>query len=164
MREKKGAAVRWGFAKATGDYLIMMDADGSHGVDEINQIIKKLKEGYDVVMPSRFMQGGGSEDITGLRLFGNNFYKFWVRLFWKVSYTDICYGFRGFTKEGLARLGLKADDFDIELEISIKTAKKSLKYVEIPSFEKARKHGQGKLNFWTSLTLDKRILVELLDG
>ena len=140
----------------------MMDADDAHSKSEVIEVINKIEEGYDVCMPSRFLQGGGSEDITKLRIFGNNFYKFWVKLFWKVSYSDICYGFRGFNKKSLDYLKLESDGFDIELEIAIKIAKLGLKYIEIPSIERRRKHGKGKLTFWTSLTLDKRVLLELL--
>lgn len=158
----KGASLRKGFGASSAEIIIMMDADESHDADEAKQIINTIKQGYDVCMPSRFIEGGGSEDITRLRVFGNNFYKLLVKIFWGQSYTDICYGFRGFSKDAIRRLKLEADGFDIELEISIKTAKNRLKYKEIPSYEKARKHGKGKLTFWTSLLLDKRILKELL--
>ncbi|MFH1055139.1 MAG: glycosyltransferase family 2 protein [Candidatus Altiarchaeota archaeon] len=158
----KGSALRRGFAEASGDIIVMLDADEAHGRDEVIKVIDKIREGYAVCMPSRFLLGGGSEDITPLRVIGNDFYKFWVRLFWGVSYTDICYGFRGFTRAAIQTLNLQADGFDIETEIAIKTAKKKLKYTEIPSKEGKRKHGQGKLNFWTSLTIDKRIIKELL--
>jgi len=158
----KGSALRKGFSEATGDLIIMMDADDAHNKGEVVEVIKKLNEGYDVCMPSRFMSGGGSEDITSLRVFGNNFYKFWVKLFWGASYSDICYGFRGFSRKALESLKLESDGFDIETEISIKTAKRKLKHIEIPSMEGKRKHGKGKLTFWTSLTIDKRVLLELL--
>ena len=158
----KGSAVITGLDSALGDVLVMMDADGSHHRKEVFEIIRVIEDGFDVCMPSRFMEGGGSDDITGLRVFGNNFYKFWVWLFWGILYTDICYGFRGFSRKAYDKLGLSAEGFDIELEISIKTAKKNLRYKEIPSFELERRSGEGKLNFWTSLLLDKRILLELL--
>lgn len=157
----KGSALRAGFKLATGDIIISMDADEANNKSEINDIISRIEEGYDVCMPSRFMRGGISDDITPLRVVGNNFYKFWVKLIWGVSYTDICYGFRGFRRKALAQLDLKADGFDIETEIGIKTAKRRLKYIEIPSHEGKRLHGSGKLTFWTSLILDKRILIEL---
>ena len=157
----KGSALRKGFHESSNDIIIMMDADNAHNRSEVIDVIKKINEGYDVCMPSRFMGAGGSDDITKFRIFGNNFYKFLVKLFWGVSYSDICYGFRGFSREALDTLRLEANGFDIELEIAIKTAKKKLKYIEIPSKEGKREYGEGKLNFWTSLTLDKRILLEL---
>ncbi|MFH0862306.1 MAG: glycosyltransferase family 2 protein [Candidatus Altiarchaeota archaeon] len=159
----KGSAVRKGFSEARGGIVVMVDADCSHRPEEVAKAVKKIREGYDVCMPSRFMEGGGSEDITPLRVFGNGFYKFWVRLFWGVSYTDICYGFRAFSRSALKKLDLSADGFDLEVEIAIKTAKKGLKFVEIPSLELKRKSGSGKLGFWTSLVLDRRILLELFD-
>jgi glycosyltransferase involved in cell wall biosynthesis len=158
----KGSAIRAGLATARGRYLIMMDADDSHNPDEIPAIVRKLKEGYGIVMPSRFIDAGKSDDISGFRTFGNNFYRFWIRLLWHTDYTDVCYGFRGLTREAYKRMGLEADGFDIDIEMSIKTIKHGLKYVELPSHERQRHSGEAKLGFWTSLTLDKRVLKELL--
>jgi glycosyltransferase involved in cell wall biosynthesis len=158
----KGSALRAGFREATGDIVVMIDADEANGWAEVAKVIELVGEGYDVVMPSRFMAGGGSDDITPLRAFGNSFYKFWLRILWGVSFTDICYGFRGFKREALNRLNLKSDGFDIETEISIRTVKEKLRFIEVPSKEGRRRFGSGKLSFWTSLTIDKRILLELL--
>jgi glycosyltransferase involved in cell wall biosynthesis len=158
----KGSALRKGFAHASGGVVIMMDADGAHSAGEIAAVVGKVREGFDVCMPSRFMAGGGSDDITPLRVVGNDFYRFWIGLLWGVAYTDVCYGFRGFSREALDLLRLDADGFDIEAEIAIKTAKLGLKFAEIPSRERARVYGLGKLGFWTSLTIDRRVLLELL--
>jgi glycosyltransferase involved in cell wall biosynthesis len=158
----KGSAIRKGFEHSSGDIVVMMDADEAHRRQDVQAAISKIAEGYDICMPSRFMPGGGSEDITPLRVFGNNFYKFWVRLLWGGKYTDICYGFRSFSKKAIDELTLTSDGFDIELEISIKAAKRRLRYIEIPSMERKRKYGSGKLTFWSSLILDRRILIELL--
>ncbi|HEX7069393.1 MAG TPA: glycosyltransferase family 2 protein, partial [Rhodothermales bacterium] len=70
-RPGKGAALRAGFAAATGDYVVMLDADGSMDPAEIDRYVERLDEGYDLVKGSRFLPGGGSVDITRLRAIGN---------------------------------------------------------------------------------------------
>ncbi len=63
----KGSALIKGAKMASGDFIIMMDADLSHRAEEIRNLYDKLNDGYDVVMGSRFMEGGGSDDITVFR-------------------------------------------------------------------------------------------------
>src|SRR5579862_2460504 len=59
-RRGKGAAIRAGFAAATGDIIVMIDADGSTDPREMHRFIAALKDGSDFVKGSRYMQGGGS--------------------------------------------------------------------------------------------------------
>ena len=60
----KGSALRTGFFAATGDIIVMMDADGSMAPQEIRHYLHFLRNGYDFVKGSRFIGGGGSLDIT----------------------------------------------------------------------------------------------------
>ena len=69
----KGSALRTGFLAATGDVIVMMDADGSMAPQEISHFLHFLANGYDFVKGSRFIAGGGSLDITPLRRLGNRF-------------------------------------------------------------------------------------------
>lgn len=141
----KGSALIKGVEMAEGDYIIMMDADWSHRVEEIGLLIEGLEVGYDFCMGSRFIQGGGSEDITFIRRLGNKLFVHIVNLFFGTNYSDLCYGYRAFRKEVFKKLDLKSKGFSIETEISIRAAKNRLRILEVPSFEKKRKHGEGKL-------------------
>src|SRR5438477_1166549 len=67
----KGDALRIGFAAATGDIIVMIDADGSTDPAEIPSYVEALLNGYDFAKGSRFLKGGGSSDITPLRSLGN---------------------------------------------------------------------------------------------
>src|SRR5438309_1192899 len=67
----KGSALRAGFANATGDVIVMIDADGSMEPAEISRHLALLDSGFDLVKGSRFMAGGDSTDITGIRRLGN---------------------------------------------------------------------------------------------
>ena len=69
----KGSALRSGFLAATGDIIVMMDADGSMAPQEIRHYLHFLTNGYDFVKGSRFIAGGGSLDITPFRRLGNRF-------------------------------------------------------------------------------------------
>lgn len=141
----KGSALIKGVQVCTGDYIIMMDADWSHRVEELGLLIEGLEVGYDFCMGSRFIQGGGSDDMTFIRRLGNKFFVHIVNIFFGTNYSDLCYGYRAFRKEVFKDLNLKSTGFSIETEISIKAAKNKLRILEVPSFEKQRKHGEGKL-------------------
>jgi len=142
----KGYALRLGMKKAEGDIVVTMDADCSNLSSELGLLIEGIKAGFDVCMGSRFIQGGGTEDMPWYRVLGNKFFVFIVNLIWNMNYSDLCYGYRSFRKNCIKKLGLKSDGFGIETEISIKAAKRKLRVLEIPSYEKGRMHGSGKLN------------------
>jgi glycosyltransferase involved in cell wall biosynthesis len=141
----KGAALMKGLRAAKGDVLIAMDADLSHEPKELKLLIDAIDIGYDVCTGSRFIIGGGSEDIPFIRVIGNKFFVFLVNLLFGSNYTDMCYGYRSFRKGVPQRLGLREKGFGIETEINIKAIKKGLKVIEVPSSEKRRAAGEGKL-------------------
>lgn len=141
----KGSALRKGMKEASGDIIITMDADCSHAAKEIGLLIEGIICGFDICLGSRFIQGGGTEDMPWYRKLGNKFFVFLVNFLWRARYSDLCYGYRSFRKEVVKTLDLKENGFGIETEIAIKAAKKKLKVLEVPSFEKTRKHGEGKL-------------------
>ena len=160
----KGSALRKGLKEAKNDIVISMDADNSMLSDELYLLIAGIQAGYDVCMGSRFIQGGGTEDMSLLRKFGNKFFVSLVNIFWKTNYSDLCYGYRSFKKSSIDKIGLKSDDFGIETEISIKSAKLGLKVLEVPSFEKTRTYGDGKLRtFSDGITILKTITNELFN-
>jgi glycosyltransferase involved in cell wall biosynthesis len=141
----KGSAIMRGFRAAKGDIIVSMDADLSHEPKELRLLIDAIEIGYDLCTGSRFLTGGGSEDIPPLRVFGNKFFVLMVNVLFGAHYTDMCYGYRSFRKGALERLGLKETGFGIETEINIKAVKEGLKVIEIPSTEKKRAFGEGKL-------------------
>src|SRR6266567_2461780 len=70
-RRGKGNALACGFAAATGDIIVMIDADGSADPAEIPRFVSALLDGADFAKGTRFAEGGGSSDITRLRRLGN---------------------------------------------------------------------------------------------
>lgn len=142
----KGAAMKTGFESASGDLIVMMDADGSHDPGEISALLEPVLDGYDVSKGSRLLPGGGSDDFTAFRKLGNKMFVTMVNMMYGADYTDMCYGFRAFKREALEKMCCRASGFEIETEQSIRMKKAGLKIKEVPSFEARRKNGNSRLN------------------
>jgi hypothetical protein len=137
----------------------MMDADGSMDPEEIPIFVEPLLNGYDVAKGSRIL--GGSEDLTLFRRFGNFCFVTLVNVLYDTDYTDLCYGYRAFTREAMGRMKLKSNGFDVETEQSILMKKLGLKVYEVPSYERKRMHGVGNLRTFRD---GWRILMRILKG
>ena len=144
----KGAALRAGFAAASGDIIVMLDADGSTSPDEIDSFIAALQDGAEFVKGSRHMAGGGSDDLTLVRSAGNLFFTGLVNLLYGRRFTDLCYGYCAFWRHALERLDLAADGFEIETELALSAVKANLDIREVPSHERLRRAGTSNLNAW----------------
>lgn len=141
----KGAALRAGFAVATGDIIVMIDADGSMDAGEIPAFVGALLAGADFAKGSRFIQGGGTVDMEWYRRLGNHCLRLLVSLGFGGNYSDLCYGYNAFWTRSLPRLNLDADGFEIETQMNIRALQANLRIMEVPSFEQLRKHGTSNL-------------------
>lgn len=142
----KGAALQAGFKAATGEIIIVMDADGSHDPREIPQFLTRLVEGADFVKGSRFAIGGGTTDMPRYRKTGNWALTLLVNLLFNVTFTDLCYGYLAFWRDCLDSIDLAGvEGFEIDAAVYTRAAKARLRLVEVPSFEGYRFHGHGKL-------------------
>jgi glycosyltransferase involved in cell wall biosynthesis len=142
----KGNALACGFAAATGDILVMLDADGSTRPDEIPRFIEVLECGADFAKGSRRLEGGGSADFSFLRRAGNRFFSALVNALYGTRYTDLCYGYNAFWRRCLRQIALDCDGFEVETLINIRACKAELIVVEVPSFEEKRIAGASKLS------------------
>ncbi|WP_158292928.1 MULTISPECIES: glycosyltransferase family 2 protein [Kribbella] len=171
----KGAALRTGFERATGDFIVAIDADGSMEPAEIEYYVAALHQGYDLVKGSRQLRAGGSLDLTLVRRLGNGALVGAVNLMWGSSFSDLCYGYFGLRRDKLELLGLTSGGFEIETEIAVRAVEAGLRIAEVPSVELLRQHGLSHLNAWTDgwrilrllarerLPLARRPLVDALD-
>jgi glycosyltransferase involved in cell wall biosynthesis len=141
----KGDAMRRGFEAATGDIVVAMDADGSTDPAEIPLYIGALLGGADFVRGSRYLQGGGSADLSILRSLGNVALVALVRLLYRNSFSDLCYGYTAFWRRLLLVLQPDAGGFEIEAQMSIRALARGLKVYEVPSFELVRINGRSSL-------------------
>jgi glycosyltransferase involved in cell wall biosynthesis len=141
----KGSALRTGFLAATGDIIVMMDADGSMAPQEIRHYLHFLTNGYDFVKGSRFVVGGGSLDITTFRRLGNRFLLAVFNTLYDADLTDLCYGFCAFHRRYLELLALSATGFEIEAEMVVQAMQAGLRIAEVPSLELPRRAGKSNL-------------------
>jgi glycosyltransferase involved in cell wall biosynthesis len=142
----KGAALRAGFAAATGDIVAMIDADGSTDPWELRRFVDALEAGADFVKGSRLVKGGGSADFTMLRRAGNRGFVLLVNLLYGSRFTDLCYGFCAFWRRHLDALELTANGFEIETQLVLSAVKAKLQIAEVPSVELPRRAGKSNLS------------------
>ena len=174
-RHGKGNAIACGFAAATGDIIAMVDADGSADPSEIPRFVEVLLGGADFAKGSRFVDGGGSADITRIRRLGNRFFGVFFNICYGASYSDLCYGFNVFWRSHVSALDLDVtspppeksdgrlwgDGFEIETLIHIRIVKAGLIVTEVPSFEHRRIHGASNLStFGDGIRVLRTIITE----
>jgi glycosyltransferase involved in cell wall biosynthesis len=145
-RRGKGAALRAGFEAATGDYVVMLDADGSMDPTEIGSFIAALDEGADLAKGSRFLSEGGTADMTVLRYLGNRVLLALANLLFGSGHTDLCYGYAAFRREAVHGLGLSATGFEIETQLYLRSTRSGLVVTEVASFEAPRRNGTSNLH------------------
>jgi glycosyltransferase involved in cell wall biosynthesis len=154
-RKGKGNALACGFAAASGDIIVMIDADGSTDPAEIPRFVGALISGKDFAKGSRFVQGGGSSDITRIRRLGNWGLNTLVNVLFATKYTDLCYGYNAFWSDCLevmdlpnteARYPQWGDGFEIESLINVRVAASGMQIAEVSSYELDRIHGVSNLN------------------
>ncbi|OBC16609.1 glycosyl transferase [Mycobacterium sp. 852013-50091_SCH5140682] len=154
-RRGKGNALACGFEVATGDIIVMIDADGSTDPAEIPLFVETLVAGADFAKGSRFTEGGGSADITRIRRLGNRFLNQLVNVLFDMDYTDLCYGYNAFWRRCLDVISMPdvaadgpqwGDGFEVETLINVRLAAHGAKIVEVASYESSRIHGVSNLN------------------
>ncbi|QIG43551.1 glycosyltransferase family 2 protein [Nocardioides anomalus] len=158
-RKGKGNALAAGFARVTGDIVVMFDADGSADPAEISRFVDALKQGADFAKGSRYVAGGGSADITRIRSLGNRFLNGLFNIGWRSRYSDLCYGYNAFWADLIPLLDLPdhkapapangkmlwGDGFEIETVINCRFAAAGVSITEVPSVEKLRMFGESNL-------------------
>lgn len=160
QRQKgKGAALRAGFAAASSDIIVMIDADGSTDPREIPLFVEALKAGADFAKGSRHMEGGDSIDFTPIRRLGNLGFVTLGNLLYGTSFTDLLYGYAAFWRSDLEDLCLDADGFEIETQLCVNAVKAGMEIVEVPSIELERRAGVSNLDAWKD---GRRVLKTML--
>lgn len=144
----KGSALRAGFAVATSDIIVTIDADGSTDPREIPRFVEALKNGADFAKGSRHMVGGGSGDFTLIRRLGNLLFVAMSNLLYGHQFTDLLYGYVAFWRSDLLALNLTATGFEIETQLVLNAAKAGMRISEVPSHELPRRAGASNLNAW----------------
>ena len=105
-RRGKGNALAAGFARVTGDIVVMFDADGSADPAEIVRFVEALKAGADFAKGSRYTAGGGSADITPVRSSATGSSTRIFNIGFRTRYSDLCYGYNAFWADLIPLLDL----------------------------------------------------------
>lgn len=156
-RTGKGNALACGFAIATGDVIVMYDADGSADPAEIPLFVKALTAGADFAKGTRFAKEGGSDDITAVRRLGNGMLNLITNRLMGTRFTDLCYGYNAFWRDLLDTIALPpidlpaatrqwGDGFEVETLINCRIASSGSLITEVPSFERDRLYGETNLS------------------
>lgn len=144
----KGAAIRVGFAEASGDILLIQDADLEYSPRDYPNLIEPILDGRaDVVYGSRFL-GGPQRVHLFWHYVGNKFLTLLSDMITNLKLTDIETCYKVFRSEVLQGMNLRSNRFDIEPEITAKVAKKKWRIYEVPISYAGRSYDEGKKITW----------------
>ncbi len=146
----KGAALRCGVRAATGDIVVLMDADGSTDPTEIPTFVVALMCGADYAKGSRFLQGAGTDDMPLFRQLGNGGLTWLTNILFRTRYSDITYGYNAVWRKHADALALDINGWACEIIGNIRAAKNGLRIVEVPSYERNRIAGEAKLGTFSA--------------
>ena len=140
----KGAAIRTGFEIATGDFLVIQDADLEYDPRDIPQLIQPLLRGEaDVVYGSRFI-GDEVQDESWIHRLGNAVLTGASNLFSGLKLTDMETCYKAFKQEALKNVKIEQDRFGLEPELTAKLARQGFKFAEVPIHYDSRGYDEGK--------------------
>ena len=133
-----------GLRVATGDVIIPFSPDGNSVPERIPELVRKIQEGYDMVIASRYCQGAKSQDDDFISAFGNWMFTTMINLLFGGRYTDSLVMFRAWKREIVEAFKISPSLAGFEPQLSIECAKKKLRVAEIPGEEPKRIGGETK--------------------
>jgi dolichol-phosphate mannosyltransferase len=148
----KGAAIRQSLGLVETEFVVFMDADGSHDAHDTPKLVAPRVDGTaDLCVGSRF--AGGSDELSVsigqlIRTIGNILMNIAINNRWNVELTDTLNGFRAVRRDAALRVGLKENSHTIEQEMVMKILRHGMKVVNAPTHEYKRRFGESHIRIW----------------
>ncbi|CCY25029.1 putative glycosyltransferase [Brachyspira sp. CAG:484] len=145
----KGAALRTGFKNATGDIIVIQDADLEYDPSDYSPLIKLILDGHaDVCYGTRLAGGKPSRSFMFTHLLGNKFLSLLTNILYGSTLTDMETCYKAFKADFIKDIEIKSNRFDFEPEITAKVLKRGARLYELPVSYYGREFSEGKKITW----------------
>ena len=145
----KGAAIQSGWSQATGEILLIQDADMEYDPSDYPQLIEPIQSGKaDVVFGSRFLGGGSHRVLYFWHSLGNRFLTLLANMLNDLNMSDMETGYKVFTREVQKSIRIRSNRFGFEPEFTAKVARKKFRIYEVPISYYGRGYKEGKKITW----------------